>query len=351
MNLEKMKAANLYAPGDLRVEYVNVPEIGSEDALVKVLNCGICGSDLPRILTTGTYHFPTIPGHEFSGVVAKIGRDVKNINEGDKVSVIPLIPCKKCSFCEIGQYAQCEHYSFLGSREDGGFAQYVRVPQDNLIKIPDEISIEAAAMLEPITVALHAVENAGIKWGDSVAVFGLGAIGNFIAQWAKAFGANHVFAIDIIPEKIKLAKTAGLNEAICGLDKNLKEIILKETKGNGVDVAVEASGSQVAFNQALSLIRKFGVLTVVGRSEKDVVLKNEVFEKILRNQITIKGTWSFEFSNFPHNSWNKSVHALQNKLIIAEPLITNRFPLDKINEAVKLMSERKPSVNKIIIKP
>lgn len=346
-----MKAANLYKPGDLRVEDVHVPEFGPNDVLVKVLYCGICGSDIPRILTTGTYHFPTIPGHEFSGVVAEMGQNVQKVNIGDRVSIIPLIPCRKCKYCEIGQYAQCENYSFLGSREDGGFAQYVRVPQGNLVKVPAEVSDKSAAMLEPITVAMHAVKNMGVEFGDNVAVFGLGAIGNFVAQWAKSCGANHVFAIDIDPEKVSLAKKVGLKDSICITEVNVNKFIMKETNGLGVDVAFEASGSEIAFAQAVSLVRNFGKLGVIGRPGKDIILKNETFEKILRGQITIKGSWSFEFSNFPHHAWLQSVQAIKNKIIIVEPLVTNIFSLEHIHQGIKILSEKKVFANKILIKP
>ena len=351
MIIRKMKAANLYGPGDLRVEYVHIPQLSSYDVLVKVSNCGICGSDIPRILTNGTYHFPTIPGHEFSGVVSEIGQKVNKVSVGDRVSIIPLIPCKKCKFCEIGQYAQCENYSFLGSREDGGFAEFTKVPQDNLVKVPDEVSDESAAMLEPITVAMHAVKNMGVEFGANVAVFGLGAIGNFVAQWVKSCGANRVFAIDVDPQKVKMAKMIGLADSVCTTEVNINEFIMQETNGVGLDIAFEASGSDIAFAEAISLIRNFGKLGLIGRPGKDIILKDKTFEKILRGQITIKGSWSFEFFNFPHNAWQQSLQAIKDKIIIVDPLVSNRFSLDEIHEGIKLLSEKKAFVNKILIKP
>ena len=131
-----MYAANLHAPNDLRYEQVPVPELGAEDVLVKVSACGVCGSDIPRVLTQGTYHFPTIPGHEFGGEVVEIGSEVEPAYLHKQVAVIPLIPCRGCKSCEVGDFAQCEDYDFLGSRSDGGFAEYVRVPKENLVIVP-----------------------------------------------------------------------------------------------------------------------------------------------------------------------------------------------------------------------
>ena len=147
-----------------------IPELREKDVLVKVSACGVCGSDIPRVLETGTYHFPTIPGHEFGGTIAEAGSGVSKELCGKRVAVIPLIPCKTCKSCETGQYAQCEHYDFLGSRNDGGFAEYVKVPESNLLFVPENVDEEAVAFLEPISVALHVVQNCRVNYGDSVAL-------------------------------------------------------------------------------------------------------------------------------------------------------------------------------------
>ncbi len=347
----KMKAAVLYGVNDLHCEMIDIPELGKKDVLVKVSACGVCGSDIPRVLTTGTYHFPTIPGHEFGGRVVEVGDEVSQGYIGKRVAVIPLIPCKKCKACEIGQYAQCEDYDFLGSRNDGGFAEYVKVPVENLIFVPDKVEDDATAFLEPISVALHVIENCGVGYGDNVAVFGLGAIGIFIAQWAKAFGAKRVFAIDLDEKKVEIAKQLGLIDAICGKSEDVDMIIRKKTNGVGIDVAFEASGSPQAFCQAISLIRTSGRMGLVGRPVKSLEIPVDSFEKILRSQITIKGTWSFEFTDFPHHAWKKSLDALARGEIQTEPIISHRLPLEKTYNAIKIMSEHKEPFYKILIKP
>lgn len=184
-----MKAANLHAPGDIRCEEVPVPEPGPGEVLIKVKACGVCGSDIPRVMQTGTYRFPTIPGHEFSGEVVGGGPGTETITPGQRVTVVPLIPCRKCSYCANGKYHLCADYDYLGSRRDGAFAEFVKVPAGNLMPLPDGVDFELGALTDPAAIALHAVRKLGLNPGDRVAVFGTGPIGAMALQWAKIVGA------------------------------------------------------------------------------------------------------------------------------------------------------------------
>src|SRR5215207_9097869 len=164
-----MEAAVLHAPGDLRIEEVAVPDdLGPEDVLVKVMAAGICGSDIGRVMRTGTYRFPTIPGHEFAGVIAERGREVVGPQVGDRVAVAPLVPCFACESCQHGHYSLCDCYDFLGSRTHGGFAQYVKAPARNVLKVPEGIGFDEAATVEPAGIILHGIQKIGIGAGDSV---------------------------------------------------------------------------------------------------------------------------------------------------------------------------------------
>ena len=346
-----MKAAVLHGVNDLRVEDVLIPEIGDHDVLVKVAACGVCGSDIPRILTQGTYHFPTIPGHEFGGEVVEIGSEVEPAYLHKQVAVIPLIPCRGCKSCEVGDFAQCEDYDFLGSRSDVGFAEYVRVPKENLVIVPEHVKPEATAFLEPISVALHVVSNTGVSFGDDVVVFGLGAIGIFVAQWAKAFGAAHVFAVDLDPKKVEIAKQLGLKDALCASMDEVRKAVEEATKGAGCDVVFEASGAPVVFNQAMSLLKQNGRFGPVGRPVKDLNVAVDTYEMILRKQLTIKGTWSFEFKRFPHNAWDIALDALNKGIIQTDAIISHRLPLSKTREAVEIMDKKKEFFYKILIEP
>ncbi len=346
-----MKAAVLHGVDDLKYEEVLIPEVDDDHLLVKVKACGICGSDIPRVLTTGTYHFPTIPGHEFGGEVVKVGANADPELLHKNVAVIPLIPCRHCDQCEIGHFQQCADYDYLGSRNDGGFAEYCLVPKDNVVVVPDGVDPETAALLEPITVAQHVVTNNGVNFGDDVAVYGLGAIGIFIAQWAKALGAEHVFAIDLDPKKVEIAKELGLKDAICSKDEDAKAIINELTNGKGVDVAFEASGSGFVFNEALTILKQNGRFGLVGRPVNGIEVKNESFERILRRQITIKGTWAFEMKDYPHNAWDLSLEALRDGKIKTEPIISHRIPLSKTYDGIKIMADKTEFFYKILVEP
>lgn len=347
----KMKAQVLYGVDDLRYVDYDLPELGPDDVLVKVSACGICGSDIPRILSTGTYHFPTICGHEFGGVITKIGSNCDEDLLNKRVAVIPLIPDHTCDMCEIGHFAQCADYDFLGSRNDGGFAEYCRVPKDNLVFMPDGVDDEVAAMLEPITVAQHVVTNNGVNFGDDVVVYGLGAIGIFVAQWAKALGAQHVYAIDLDPEKVGIAKVIGLEDAICSKDLDVKAFVLEKTNGKGVDAVFEASGSGFVWNEAIMLLKQGGRMGLVGRPTKGLQIANETYEKILRSQITIKGTWSFEMKHFPHNAWDISLQAVRDGKIKTEEIMSHRLPLSELYKGVRIMADKTEFFHKILIKP
>ena len=156
----KMKALVIEADKVLTYKEIPVPELKADEVLVKVRACGICGSDIPRVLHGGTHFYPITVGHEFSGEVAKLGLNVKDVKLGARVTVAPLIPCSHCSECEQGLPAMCTHYSFIGSRQQGAMAEYVAVPAKNLIPIADNVTFEQAATIEPTTVAIHGVERA-----------------------------------------------------------------------------------------------------------------------------------------------------------------------------------------------
>ena len=172
---EKMKAAVLHGIGDIRFETVDVPTISEDDVLIRVKYVGICGSDLPRSMIsglTGNTAYPLILGHEFSGEVARVGANIKKVKVGDRVTVAPLVPCGICEFCREGDYGLCEHYAIIGTRVDGAMAEYVKVPEAHVLKLPDTLDYQTAAGVEPSTIAYHGAAKAEILPGATVAVLG-----------------------------------------------------------------------------------------------------------------------------------------------------------------------------------
>lgn len=162
-----MKAAVLHGIGDLRIEGVKTPSPAVGEVLIKIRASGVCGSDVQRVWEKGTYSFPTIVGHEFSGQIVETGEGVDHSLIGKKTAVFPILPCMHCAPCAVGEYAQCTHYNYFGSRSDGGFAEYISVPAWNLVLAPDSLSFEEAAMAEPAAVAIHALRQAGIEIFDT----------------------------------------------------------------------------------------------------------------------------------------------------------------------------------------
>ena len=180
-----MKAGVLYGNEDIRYDDYADPIVGAGDVKIRVRATGICGSDVPRVLDNGAHFYPVVLGHEFSGDVAEVGEGVTDIKVGDTVTAAPLLPCMKCADCQQGDYALCKNYSFVGSRQQGSFADYVVVPQINVVKYDPSIPYEQAAMFEPSTVALHGVLCNDYKGGEDVAIIGCGTIGIFALQWQK----------------------------------------------------------------------------------------------------------------------------------------------------------------------
>ena len=185
-----MKAWVLHQVNDLRYETVNPPALADQEVLVQVKAAGICGSDIPRIYQTGTYSYPLIPGHEFSGVVAELGRGSDSHWLNRRVGIFPLIPCGSCVPCRQEQYEMCRRYSYLGSRRDGGFAEYAAVPVQNLIGLAESVSFQEAAMLEPMAVAVHAMRRARPAASDTVVICGLGTIGLLLFLFLREAGVK-----------------------------------------------------------------------------------------------------------------------------------------------------------------
>ncbi|MFW6238679.1 MAG: alcohol dehydrogenase catalytic domain-containing protein, partial [Halanaerobiales bacterium] len=245
MAKQMMRAVRLFAPGDVRCVEVEKPEIEeSDDIIIKVKACGVCGSDIERVMEKGAHEMPLTIGHEFAGEVQEVGTGVKKFQPGDRVTIMPLIPCGECDYCKIGEYVLCEDYSYYGSRIDGAMAEYIRVKANNTLKLPLDVNYEMGAMTDPISVALHAVRKLDkIEAGQTAAVFGMGPIGFATMQWLKALGCGEVYAIDIFEEKLDLAKRLGADLCINGKSQDAVETIMAETGGEGVDIAIEFAGT------------------------------------------------------------------------------------------------------------
>lgn len=339
-----MKACVLHGIGDLRFEEAARPSPGPGEALVRVGACGVCGSDIPRVFSNGTYRFPTIPGHEMAGVV----------EEGDpawvgkRVAVFPLLPCRKCGPCLVGSYAQCEDYGYLGSRSNGGFAEYVCAPEWNLAPVPNGVSLEEAAMTEPAAVSVHALRRAGVEIGDTVAIYGAGPIGLMLAMWARAWGAREALLIDIDSAKLDFARRLGFDNTCHALETDAPAWVRHSTGDRGADVVVEASGSSAAFEQCMASARAFGRVVLMGNPAGEMRLSQEGYWAILRKELKVFGTWNSSYGVPPRDEWRLALDAMATGRLDLEPLITHRVGLEGLCGALAMVRDRREFSNKVM---
>jgi len=342
-----VKACVLHAVGDLRVEDVPTPMPREGEVLIRVGACGVCGSDIPRVFTKGTYRFPTIPGHEFAGTITAVGGSVDPAMVGRRAAVFPLVPCFRCAPCEVGAFAQCEQYDYLGSRSDGAFAEYVRVPAWNLVLLPMEVSLEAAAMVEPAAVAAHALRRGKLELGDQVLIFGAGPIGLLVAAWAKVLGAAKILLIDVDVEKLRFARKLGYDHLYDAAQGDVPGWVKRKTT-HGPDLVIEASGSSIAYGQAMQCARTFGRVVLLGNPAGDMTLSQEAYWAILRKELQVLGTWNSAYANIPRNEWEMTVNYMATGKLEVEQLITHRIGLDEMNAHLAMMRDRSAFSNKIL---
>lgn len=333
-----MKAYVLHGVNDLRYDDVAVPACPKGWAIVKVKASGICSSDIARIFIKGTYHFPTIPGHEFSGIVESVG-DVKDRSLiGMHVGVFPLIPCKNCSQCMEKHYEMCSDYDYLGSRRDGGFAEYVAVPTWNLIMLDDDVSFIEAAMLEPLSVAFHAVKLSGVGAGQTIGIIGTGMIGIAAGQWAKKMGANEVTIVGRNEIKRSLVEKCGLKYVVCTDTDSIGQF----------DIILEAVGSNDAIDLAVWGAKPGGVVILMGNPAGNIQFSQNTYWRILRKQLVLKGIWNSMYDGLNISDWTESAQALATGDIDLSSLASHCFSQNELMEGLNLMREHKEPYCKVM---
>lgn len=339
--------ANLYGIGDLRFEMVPTPRPGPDEALVRVEASGICGSDLPRVFSKGTYSFPTVPGHEFAGTVVACPSEESWV--GRRVTVFPLLACMTCVMCEVGEYASCADYDYYGSRRDGGFAQYQVIRKSNLMWLPDEVTIEDAAMVEPCAVAVHAVSAAPLQLGNWFAVWGAGPIGLMAAQIAAARGAR-VVLVDIDDRKLEVARSLGFTATINPLEADAPAAVRALTGGRGADASLEAAGVSATLAGCLESTRAFGTVVLMGNPAGQMTLPQDSYWQILRKQLHLAGVW-----NSSHNrsvdDWAIAIDAIRAGQVTPSALITHRFGLAECDRAFTIAASPDEMSLKVMFTP
>ncbi|MEM3406336.1 MAG: galactitol-1-phosphate 5-dehydrogenase [Nitrososphaerota archaeon] len=340
-----MKAAIWYGGKNIRIEDVPEPEISDNDVLIKVKAVGICGSELHAYEGISERRKPPlIMGHEFSGEVIEVGKNVKNLVKGDRVAVDPIIRCLKCEQCLNGRSNICENMRLIGLHTPGAFSEYIAIPAEKCYEMPDNLSFEEASMVEPMSVGVHAVNLADMKINSNVAIFGgTGVIGLCTLQALRTAGAGRIICTGTRENKLKIAEKLGANILI-----NVKEIdpvkkIMEITNGKGIDIAFEAVGIQETVQQAISMVKKGGNIVVIGMLAKKMEL--EMLD-IVTKEKQIIGSYGYTSLDF-----KTALNLIAEGKVNVKPLITHVFSLNEISKGFEVLSKNREEVIKVVIKP
>lgn len=345
--MEKMKALTVVDVAKFELQNVDVPTPKENEVLVKVAYCGICGSDLPRYFEGGVHAFPQVLGHEFSGEIVSCGESVVDYTVGEYVVVAPLVPLTNPQTWIGGNPAMAEKYSFIGSRQQGAMAEYVAVPATNLVKVPKGLDLKKAAVVEPLTVAIHGVERVAVSAGAKVLVFGAGTIGLLTVAVLRARGVGEIISVDLNENKLKVAQEVGadtvINPLVTDLDNYFSSVSLP-------DVIIETAGSAITQKQAIKYIGKRGKVVYVGTMTRDVNFEPELLELILRKEILLTGAWMSYSMPFPGYEWETALRYLAQGDVNVDPLLTGEFRLEEMERPFELMVEKNSSHIKLMYK-
>ena len=345
-----MKAYVLHSIGDIRYEDYEKPIPKSDEIILKVKASGICGSDIPRIYITGAHRHPIIPGHEFAGIITEIGAQVDPSLLGRRAGVFPLLPCKTCTQCLAEHYEMCSDYGYLGSRNNGGFAEFVAVPAWNLIPLSDRVNFEEAAMIEPMAVAVHAMRKIAPKRDDFVTVCGLGTIGLLLIMFLKDTGINNILAIGNKDFQKEKALQLGISQQnFCDIrEVDANTWIMDHTHGKGTDIFMECVGKNDTFINALSSTAAAGKIMLVGNPLSDMILSRNDYWQILRKQLTVLGTWNSSYTRKADDDWHYVLHRLEQGTIHPSDLISHRLSFDHLENGLQIMHEKSEDYVKVM---
>jgi len=331
------------------LEYTDFPEpqVGDDEVLVRVKACGICGSDVQGFTgKTGRRIPPLIMGHEAAGVVEDLGKNVKDFHKGDRVCFDSTVYCNKCQACRQGKYNRCESRQVLGVsvpefKRHGAFAEYVAVPWWIVAGIPDNMSFVQAALLEPVSIGMHAANRAPITTGDSVVIIGAGTIGLFVLQACRLKGAR-IIICDINEFRLDIARTLGADVVVNPAKVSLKETVLKGTNSRGADVAFEVVGFAETFTDAISVLKTGGHLVAVGNLQKMAEFN---LQELVARELTFTGSYasSGEFRN--------GIDLVASGKINVQPLVSDVLPLREGPRAFERLLKAEENLLKVVLEP
>ncbi len=328
-----MKVALFEKPHLLRVTHKELRKLNDNEVLVKVTACGVCGTDLHIVEGSSRSSPPVVLGHEYAGIIADAGKDSSGFSVGDHVAVDPNIACGTCVHCRRGEVHLCKRLRALGVDIDGGMAEFCIVPVSQLYHLPDTLTAEQAAFIEPLSCAVHGIDRAQIRTGDTVVILGGGTVGLLLLQLARNSGASQVIVVEPMDWKRKIASRIGANET---LDPNAVDVFesVKELTGEGADVVIECAGRPETVSLSLSLARRGGTVEWFGvcpMGDMIQVEPNSVYFK----ELTIVGSYVN-----PH-TFDRSIALIAAKTVDFKAFVVHKFPLDAVHEALTVLAEGK----------
>ncbi|WP_314001997.1 zinc-dependent dehydrogenase [uncultured Paenibacillus sp.] len=330
-----MKAAIFSGPEQISLEEVATPEINEHEVLVRIRVSAVCGTDV-RIYEgkkTKGIRPRSILGHELAGTVDRVGAQVTGFNEGDRVGIMPVIPCRKCHYCMNGRENACANRQAIGYEFDGGFAEYIRIPQvaleaGNLVKLPDHVMFEQAVVAEPLACCINGNRKAGIRINDTVVIIGGGPIGLMHVQLAKLAGAGKVIVSELIEHRAERAYRAGADLVVNPAEQSLHDIVMRETDRLGADAVIMAIGISSLVNESVMLLRKGGTLNLFAGFTNGVM--SQIDPNFIHYQeVVVNGTTALTRSDY-----HKALSLIAAGHIDTELLTTTGYTLDNIREAI-----------------
>ena len=345
-----MKAVICRGDGIVEFKDVKDPEVTVGCVKVNVKASGICGSDIPRAMAKGAHSYPIILGHEFAGVVVEIGQGVTAVQIGDHVTVAPLIPCHACDDCKKGYFSLCKNYSFIGSRQQGANAEYVVVPEVNVVKIGKRIPFEVGALFEPSTVALHAIYLNEYKPGGNVAILGGGTIGVFTLQWAKILGAKKVAVFGRDKGHLELSRRLGADSIISTLDSDFFEHAMRLTNGCGYDYVFETAGSVFLMKYAFQIAANRAHVCFVGTPTMGLAFTPKEWQLLNRKELKLIGSWMSYSAPFPGREWTETERFFSDgSLKFDEGIFYAKYPMSKAQDAFNNFREKGKVKGRILL--
>jgi L-iditol 2-dehydrogenase len=344
-----MKALVLENKGVMAYKEVPTPAPTAGHVLLQVRAASICGSDIMRY-TKGHRTYNLVLGHECAGVIAQVGEGVSPALVGRRAAVIPVVPCFECEQCLAGRYSACHAYSFIGSRQDGGYAEYVMLGERNALLLSDDMDLEAAVLIEPSTVARHILDLGSFERGQSAIVLGAGSVGLMAVQWLRILGARTIIATDIVEANLEAARELGADAVFNPSDTDVKAEV-KRLTGDGVDLAIEAAGSPQTLAQTIQVTRPRGNVVCGGNQPPEATLPMTFIEDLMRRELRLTGCFMSYSAPFPGHEWTDTVAVIQRGELHVKPMVSHRFPLSRGVQVFEDIAAKRIAFRKILLLP